>query len=112
MSHRETIFDGALPRQLKMNISRSINYLVVMALLVSLGNHKTSAQESPDSKSADNAAQTFSIKDYKFEEFMVPMRDGIKLKTYLAIPRKSKEPLPFLMVRTPYGSSGRPATEF
>jgi uncharacterized protein len=36
-------------------------------------------------------------------EVMIPMRDGVKLQTAIFIPRKTKEPLPFLIVRTPYG---------
>ena len=34
---------------------------------------------------------------------MVPMRDGVKLHTEIFVPKKSREPLPFLFARTPYG---------
>ena len=41
---------------------------------------------------------------------MIPMRDGVKLYTEYYIPRDAKEPLPFLMDRTPYGvSAGKDA---
>ena len=39
-------------------------------------------------------------------EAMIPMRDGIKLHTYIYTPKAAGEPLPILMQRTPYGSGG------
>jgi putative CocE/NonD family hydrolase len=41
---------------------------------------------------------------------MVPMRDGVKLHTVVYAPNKAAAPLPFLIVRTPYGVSGAPRT--
>ncbi len=38
---------------------------------------------------------------------MVTMRDGTKLHTLIYAPREIKEPLPFLLVRTPYGIATR-----
>jgi len=35
---------------------------------------------------------------------MVPMRDGVKLHTIICAPKKASAPLPFLMMRTPYGA--------
>jgi putative CocE/NonD family hydrolase len=35
---------------------------------------------------------------------MIPMRDGVKLYTQVYVPRVSSEPLPFLVLRTPYGT--------
>ncbi len=40
---------------------------------------------------------------FRHQEVMVPMRDGVKLQTAIFIPKNAKEPLPFLIVRTPYG---------
>src|SRR5213595_1334640 len=40
-------------------------------------------------------------------DVMIPMRDGTKLHTLIFHPKKSREPLPFLMVRTPYGANYR-----
>ena len=37
---------------------------------------------------------------------MVPLRDGVKLKTYIVSPKRQSGPLPFLLVRTPYGAQG------
>ncbi len=41
---------------------------------------------------------------YKKAEYMVPMRDGVRLNTSVYTPRKSSEKLPFLLFRTPYGT--------
>ena len=38
------------------------------------------------------------------KEAMIPMRDGVKLYTQIYVPRVSSEPLPFLLLRTPYGT--------
>ncbi|HXQ71254.1 MAG TPA: CocE/NonD family hydrolase, partial [Pyrinomonadaceae bacterium] len=37
-------------------------------------------------------------------EAMIPMRDGVKLYTQVYSPRVRNEPLPFLLLRTPYGT--------
>jgi hypothetical protein len=39
---------------------------------------------------------------------MVPMRDGVKLHTVVFRPKKAVGPLPFLIMRTPYGAPGSP----
>ena len=40
-------------------------------------------------------------------EVMIPMRDGVRLHTEIFRPKRSRERLPFLLVRTPYGASYR-----
>src|SRR6476659_1417346 len=40
-------------------------------------------------------------------EAMIPMRDGTRLNTRIFRSKKSREPLPFLLTRTPYGASFR-----
>jgi putative CocE/NonD family hydrolase len=40
-------------------------------------------------------------------EAMVPMRDGIGLFTTVHAPRDAADPLPILLIRTPYGIAGR-----
>jgi len=37
------------------------------------------------------------------QEVMIPMRDGVHLQTVIFTPKQSDDPLPFLMMRTPYG---------
>ncbi len=43
---------------------------------------------------------------YTLTEAMIPMRDGVTLYTRILAPRAPTRPLPFLMVRTPYGVMG------
>ena len=37
-------------------------------------------------------------------ETMIPMRDGVRLYSQVYVPRVRNEPLPFLLLRTPYGT--------
>src|SRR4026209_680757 len=38
------------------------------------------------------------------QEAMIPMRDGARLYSQIYVPRNRKEALPFLLLRTPYGT--------
>jgi len=40
---------------------------------------------------------------YTAKEHMLAMRDGVKLHTIVVTPKTAAEPLPFVMLRTPYG---------
>jgi putative CocE/NonD family hydrolase len=64
--------------------------LTAAALLVSAG--AAPAQEAADL--GERFAKT---------EAMIPMRDGIRLNTAIYVPRKRTGPLPFILLRTPYG---------
>src|SRR5258707_15130462 len=44
--------------------------------------------------------------DYSKREVMIPMRDGVKLKTLILIPRGAHR-APILLTRTPYGATER-----
>ena len=46
------------------------------------------------------------FRPYSREELMIPMRDGVKLHAVILRPTDTKDPLPFLMQRTPYGVDG------
>ncbi|HKB06585.1 MAG TPA: CocE/NonD family hydrolase [Gemmataceae bacterium] len=52
--------------------------------------------------------------DRRFDrtDSMVPMRDGVKLFTRVFVPKEAKEPLPILLLRTPYGIDGRAERQF
>ncbi len=54
-------------------------------------------------------AQELPKADPRFDrtETMVPMRDGVELFTTLHVPKDAKEPLPIILIRTPYGIDGR-----
>ncbi len=43
---------------------------------------------------------------WDIRDVMIPMRDGIKLHTVIYVPKGRKEPLPLLLIRTPYGIGG------
>src|SRR5437016_2281626 len=38
---------------------------------------------------------------------MIPMRDGVRLHTTIYAPKERKTPLPFILMRTPYGIDSR-----
>jgi hypothetical protein len=46
------------------------------------------------------------FRPYSREEVMIPMRDGVRLHAIILRPTDTKEPLPFLLGRTPYGVYG------
>ena len=41
--------------------------------------------------------------NYRVQEFMVPMRDGVHLQTVVITKANQTQPLPILLTRTPYG---------
>jgi len=49
---------------------------------------------------------------YERREEMIPMRDGVKLHVVILTPTDIKEPLPFLIQRTPYGVDGTNEASF
>lgn len=60
---------------------------------------------SGPSQQAPTTAPTYDVKAHYLKSMhMVPMRDGAKLHTTLYAPRAPKEKLPFLLLRTPYGT--------
>jgi putative CocE/NonD family hydrolase len=50
--------------------------------------------------------------DYVRTEAMIPMRDGVKLHAVILKPSDIKDPLPFLIQRTPYGVDGTSRASF
>ena len=44
--------------------------------------------------------------DFTKREVMIPMRDGVKLKTFILIPKGARN-APIMMTRTPYNAAGR-----
>jgi hypothetical protein len=48
---------------------------------------------------------------FKWQEVMIPMRDGVKLQTVILTPVKQAEPLPVMLERTPYGVPDKPFSE-
>src|ERR1700678_2548004 len=52
---------------------------------------------------APAAAPATQKSNYRVQEFMVPMRDGVRLQTVVISKANQTEPLPILITRTPYG---------
>ena len=78
-----------------MTKRRGMIGVLAAALLVTCAAR---AQEEPSSKQD-------LTKLFERREAMIPMRDGVKLHTEIYTPRNAREPLPMLMLRTPYGVS-------
>ena len=70
-------------------------FLALVALVVS--GACASAQQAPSS--------------YERRELRIPVRDGVQLFAVALIPKDATEPLPILMVRTPYSAANYFRTE-
>ena len=78
-----------------MNRQRQLLCVLLITLpLLSWPRAATAQVAAP----AQSAAPT-----YEKQEVMIPMRDGVKLHTIILTPANNTTPLPFIMVRTPYG---------
>jgi len=51
-------------------------------------------------------AQPTPADRFSVTEVLIPARDGVGLHTRLFIPKAQAGPLPFIMMRTPYGIAG------
>ena len=67
---------------------------LLSALLAPAPTRVAHAQPTP----AAAVAQRFTVR-----EEMIPARDGARLHTRIFIPKAAAGPLPFIMLRTPYG---------
>ena len=68
--------------------------------LLGVAQHNKMAKAQEGANSAVNYSAVFSKRDV-----MIPMRDGVKLRTEIYVPKRAGEPLPFFLTRTPYGLS-------
>ncbi len=80
-----------------MRPSRSFGLLALL-LTVNLGAQATLSAEMPAEFKV--ASETW---DYSRREVMIPMRDGVQLKTIILIPKGAKD-APILLTRTPYNA--------
>jgi len=62
--------------------------------------------EDSDSDIPEKFTPKTDIFDYTRREEMIPMRDGVKLKTIILVP-KGIQSTPIVMTRTPYNAAGR-----
>ena len=72
----------------------ALTTLALLALRLSAAD--SSAFARPDPK--------FSLRLEK--SVLVPMRDGVRLSTDLYFPEKTEDPLPVVLIRTPYNKKG------
>ncbi|HLM71465.1 MAG TPA: CocE/NonD family hydrolase, partial [Polyangiaceae bacterium] len=63
--------------------------------------HAQSAPPSPAEEA--KSLREFMLANYTKHEYQIPMRDGVKLETIIFSPKDAEKPLPFLLMRTPYG---------
>ncbi len=70
----------------------------------------SAAAENPVQGGASDIPATFAPRsdafDYVKREEMVPMRDGVTLKTFILVPKGAKD-APMMLSRTPYNASAR-----
>jgi uncharacterized protein len=78
--------------------------LAVMVCVATPGN-ALAAAPSP-SETPPNFRSNLQSFDYIKREEMIPMRDGVKLKTFILIPKGAHD-APMLMTRTPYHAAER-----
>jgi putative CocE/NonD family hydrolase len=77
----------------------------VALLLISVAAPALPDPTLPNESPAAFAPRVESF-DYTEREVMIPMRDGIKLKTVILVPRGAHR-APILLTRTPYGATSR-----
>ena len=81
--------------------AKSLPRRTLCALLIALPLLSVArAGVAQDAAVAPRPAATLT---YEKSEVMIPVRDGVRLHTMLLTPTNSTTPLPFIMVRTPYG---------
>jgi predicted acyl esterase len=71
-------------------------------LLASLFHAATVSAQTVTPKDLEEQAKQFTR-----TAAMIPMRDGVKLYTTIYVPKEHKDPLPFVLMRTPYGIESR-----
>ncbi len=95
---RKTLVDFSLCLALAVNVAATVH-----------SSEITQAQEAAASLPSDTPKLFFTrTNDFEFVKRMemIPMRDGVKLKTFILIP-KGTVGAPMLLTRTPYNASAR-----
>ncbi len=81
-------------------LRRRTRFALVLSMVWLLPFVQTFAQGTVDQTS-----------NYKRSEVMIPVRDGVHLHTVIFTPKDQPEPLPFVIIRTPYGADNTPAPD-
>jgi uncharacterized protein len=90
-----------LPTIRPVRVRHCLTLLAGVLLCATASGGDAPASEIPGAFSA--RVESF---DYSQREVMIPMRDGVRLKTLILIPRAAKR-APILLTRTPYGATER-----
>jgi putative CocE/NonD family hydrolase len=88
-----------------MKRTTATGLLCLLAMTCALSAPKPAAPAYP-SETPPHFTQNVESFDYVKREVMIPMRDGVKLKTFILIP-KGAHNAPLLMTRTPYDAAAR-----
>ena len=88
------LVSGTKRKLMKRSVSKSFLFCAATSAILLLGL-SAQGQESP--QRPDHSSM------FNKTEAMTPMRDGVKLHTEIYVPKDAKEPLPFLLTRSPYG---------
>ena len=78
----------------------------LIACTLSSSPHVAAADDTLPSETPATFTPRVDSFDYTERQVMIPMRDGIKLKTLILIPRGAQR-APILLTRTPYGAMAR-----
>ncbi len=77
-----------------MNVARPASLLLLIPVLAVPAHLKAQAPA---------VQPQYQPEVFRFQEVMIPMRDGIHLQTVILTPKLASGPLPILLQRTPYG---------
>ena len=91
--------------KLSRRLGIALSSIAAGAALASTGTAWAAGDALPSESPANFVARVDSF-DYVKREVMIPMRDGVKLKTLILIPRGAQR-APILLSRTPYGATER-----
>ncbi|MBV8152716.1 MAG: CocE/NonD family hydrolase, partial [Candidatus Eremiobacteraeota bacterium] len=78
---------------------------IVLAVTMLVSNVASAQDAAPSGPPARFVPQTGTF-DYVKRAVMIPMRDGVKLRTVILIPRGARN-APMILTRTPYGADAR-----
>lgn len=95
----------------RLTISKTFPRWALVAVCLLLHARNARSGDAPAASPSDTP-KVFTPKtgdfDYVKREVMIPMRDGVKLKTFILVPKAATNE-PILLTRTPYNASARVA---
>jgi uncharacterized protein len=97
-------------RQAPFTVAGSVTAVLLSLLLASISTSAETGKERKGAAAAGDIPANFQPKrdshDYVKREEMIPMRDGVKLRTFILVPKGAAN-APMLLTRTPYNASKR-----